>query len=398
MMAEEAEKPGRQEASAETPGRMPGPELPDSQLELLRLAVQHAPLILSVYDKEFRFRLLMGGALGERGMKENQLVGLDAREVLKDNPELLASLEKAKQGHTHRWLGERTGVYLEAYVSPIFDGKGEFNGLVSMALNVTDRVKAQAEVLRLNAELEAKIKERTGELEEAIHELEAFSYSVSHDLRAPLRHIGGFLELLLKKSAASLDDQGRRYLGIISDSAKRMDSLITDLLSFSRVNRQERLSLRFSMAELTAQVIHDLDPDLQGREVEWTVGELPDAVGDLSMIRQVMANLLANAVKFTLGRQPARIEIGALAEDEGKNTYFVRDNGAGFEMKYYEKLFGIFQRLHGAAEFEGTGIGLANVRRIVHRHGGTVWAEGAVGRGATFSFTLPAPPVPKPAP
>jgi PAS domain S-box-containing protein len=388
-MAEE-EKAAHQDGLVEMMGLNLDTEASRKQLELLRLAVQNAPLILVVYDREFRFRLLMGGALADRGLEENQLVGLNALEFLKDNPDMMASFEKAKLGIAHSWIGERQGVHLEAYISPILDGKGAFNGLVSMAVNVTDRVKAEEAVRRMNTELEARIQERTLQLQETVQELEAFSYSVSHDLRAPLRHIGGFVEMLLGKSAA-LDDQGRRYLGIISDSAKRMDKLISNLLSFSRVNRQDMINVGFSMADMASQVIRDLEPDLQGRKVEWIVGPLPDAAGDPSLVRQVMVNLLSNAVKFTQGRDPACIEIGSMAGDDGLNVFFVRDNGAGFDMQYYEKLFGVFQRLHGDSEFEGTGIGLANVRRIISRHGGKAWAVGAVGRGATFFFSLPSP-------
>ncbi|HKP98503.1 MAG TPA: ATP-binding protein [Fibrobacteria bacterium] len=374
-------------------GQGPSPDSgdPRGQLELLRMAVRQAPLILIVYDRDFIFRLIAGGALASRDLKENQLVGVNALELLKDAPDLLENLMKMKAGQATRWSGERGGMHLDSYGTPLYDAEGNFDGAVSMVIDVTERVKAEEEIRRLNADLENRIRERTRELEEAIRELEAFSYSVSHDLRAPLRHIGGFVEMLTAKSGASLDDQGRRYLAIISESAKRMDTLISHLLSFSRLGRQDMLRLRFSMKDVAAQTVSALAPDTEGREIEWTLGDIPDAVGDPSLVRQVLANLVSNAIKFTKGRKPARIEIGACDSGNGSPAYFVRDNGAGFDMKYCDKLFGVFQRLHGENEFEGTGIGLANVRRIVARHGGRVWAEGAMGAGATFFFTLPAP-------
>lgn len=224
-------------------------------------------------------------------------------------------------------------------------------------------------------------------LESANRELEAFSYSVSHDLRAPLRHAAGFVELLKGHAGASLDEKSLRYLKTITDAVTRMGRLIDDLLSFSRTGRAELRRGKVSMGQLVEEVRRDLGPELKDREVDWVVGPLPDADGDGPLLRQVWANLLGNAVKYTRGRRPARIEVGAAPGPE--KGYFVRDNGAGFDMRFVDKLFGVFQRLHGSQEFEGTGIGLANVHRIVVRHGGRIWAEGKVGEGATFYFTLP---------
>jgi signal transduction histidine kinase len=229
-----------------------------------------------------------------------------------------------------------------------------------------------------------------GELLQAANkELEAFSYSVSHDLRAPLRHIDGYASLLSKTAGDSLNDKARRYLQTISDSAKQMGQLIDDLLVFSRMGRQEMLRTGVNLDQLVKTVIHDLRHDLQGRAISWTIGPLPEVYGDPAMLRQVFTNLLSNALKFTRHRAGAKIEIGATLRTEGETEIFVRDNGAGFDMQYVNKLFGVFQRLHRHDEFEGTGIGLANVRRIIHRHGGRTRAEGAVDRGATFFFTLP---------
>lgn len=235
---------------------------------------------------------------------------------------------------------------------------------------------------------ETQARSRTAELEAANHELEAFSYSVSHDLRAPLRHIAGFAEMLVEQSSSDLNAAGQRYLGVISDSVKQMGKLIDDLLLFSQMGRVEMRQTRVSMAALVKQVLQELAGDIGGRNIEWEIHSLPDVRGDFSMLKQVWANLLSNAIKYTRPRDLARIEIGSRREN-GELEFHVRDNGAGFDMKYAEKLFGVFQRLHRPEEFEGTGVGLANVRRIVARHGGRTWAQAKVDEGATFYFTLP---------
>lgn len=232
--------------------------------------------------------------------------------------------------------------------------------------------------------------QRRGELlESANKELEAFSYSVSHDLRAPLRHIDGYAALLRKAVEHSLNDKAARYLQTISDSAKQMGQLIDDLLVFSRMGRQEMLHTAVNLDQLIKNILVDLRLDLQGREISWTIAVLPEVQGDPAMLRQVFMNLIANAVKFTSTRPIATIEIGVEHPSSAEIVLFIRDNGVGFDMQYAPKLFGVFQRLHRADEFEGTGIGLANVRRIVHRHGGRTWAESVPDKGATFYVLLP---------
>jgi light-regulated signal transduction histidine kinase (bacteriophytochrome) len=232
--------------------------------------------------------------------------------------------------------------------------------------------------------------QRRGELLEAANkELEAFSYSVSHDLRAPLRHIDGYAALLRKSVEASLNEKGARYLQTISDAAKQMGQLIDDLLVFSRMGRQEMLRTSVNLEQLIKSILADLRLDLQGREISWTIAPLPEVKGDPAMMRQVFVNLITNAIKFTGTRSQASIQIGVDRPSSEEIVIFVRDNGVGFDMEYACKLFGVFQRLHRADEFEGTGIGLANVRRIVHRHGGQTWAEGIPDKGATFFISLP---------
>lgn len=232
--------------------------------------------------------------------------------------------------------------------------------------------------------------QRRGELLEAANkELEAFSYSVSHDLRAPLRHIDGYAALLRKTVDQSLNEKAARYLQTISDAAKQMGQLIDDLLVFSRMGRQDMLQTTVNMDQLIKSILSDLSPDLHGRQISWTIAPLPEVKGDPSMLRQVFMNLLANAVKFTSTKPVASIEVGVEFPGSDEIVLYVRDNGVGFDMQYAPKLFGVFQRLHRADEFEGTGIGLANVRRIVHRHGGRTWADGVPDKGATFHIALP---------
>jgi light-regulated signal transduction histidine kinase (bacteriophytochrome) len=256
------------------------------------------------------------------------------------------------------------------------------------ARDITLRREMEEEVRRLNADLERRVRERTAELEAANQELEAFSYSVSHDLRAPLRKMDGFSDILVHRYGAALDEDGRRLIQVIRANGERMGELIDDLLSFSRLGRKELERTEVDMAGLARSILDDLSLQERDRRVAATIGDLPPARGDASMLRQLMFNLLSNAMKFTRRESAASVEVGARAE-RGETVYFVKDNGAGFDMRHADKLFGVFQRLHTSAEFEGTGIGLALVKRIVKRHGGRVGAESAVGAGATFWFSLP---------
>jgi light-regulated signal transduction histidine kinase (bacteriophytochrome) len=236
-------------------------------------------------------------------------------------------------------------------------------------------------------ELEQRVIERTTQLETANKELEAFSYSVSHDLRAPLRAIHGFSRLLLEEYAPHLADEARRYLHLVCDNAQQMGQLIDDLLAFSRLSRQPLKRQPVACADLVQQVLEELRGEHAGRHIDIAVGDLGMCQVDPALLKQVLINLCANALKFTRQRDVAMIEIGCRQVD-GERVYFVKDNGVGFDMKYVGKLFGVFQRLHRIDEYDGTGVGLAIVQRIIHRHGGRVWAEAAVNQGATFYFTL----------
>lgn len=260
--------------------------------------------------------------------------------------------------------------------------------LVSLA-DISERKHAEEEVRRINQELEHRVAMRTSELQSANKELESFSYSVSHDLRTPLRHIDGYLSLLKESAAPKLDEEDLRHIDTIASATRRMSVLIDDLLSFSRMGRQEMRMANVSLGGLVADVVQAMEPETKGRNIDWHIADLPVVTGDRAMLRVVLDNLISNALKYSSKRPQARIEIGTLPAEGNETVVYVRDNGAGFDMKYRDKLFGVFQRLHRIDEFDGTGIGLANVLRIVSRHGGRCWAEGKPDEGATFYVALP---------
>lgn len=250
------------------------------------------------------------------------------------------------------------------------------------------RALATTEARRPAARLNRRVDDRTKELRATQAEMEAFAYSISHDLRAPLIHIGGFVELLANHLDKQLDEKARHYLQTITASTYRVGRMIDDVLEFSRLNRLEMHFVPIYLETLVKEVIDELRPLAGDRHIVWLLGHLPTVEADPTLLRQAILNLAANAVKFTAPREDARIHVGTQRGD-GETIFSIRDNGVGFDMKYREKLFGMFQRLHSAAEFDGNGVGLAHVARIIQRHGGRTWAEGVPGGGATFYFCLP---------
>lgn len=334
----------------------------------------------------------MAEMLGHAG---DELTGRQVCDFLfkEDLPDLQMRAEHGEQGlseHFERRLRRKDGqpVWTIASGTPILDDKHHFLGSIAMFTDITDRKLAEGEVQRLNQQLEQRVAERTAQLETANKELEAFSYSVSHDLRAPLRHIDGFLELLRTSLAPAPNEKSQHYMDIIASATKRMGMLIDDLLSFSRMGRQELTRARVDLGELVQNVIQEFEPETRGRVINWQVAKLPVVNGDRAMLRVALVNLISNALKFTKQRAQADIVIDC-QRGNAETIIFVRDNGAGFDMRYGSKLFNVFERLHNSGEFEGTGIGLANVHRVISRHGGRTWAEGKVDEGATFYFSLP---------
>ncbi|MBV8587237.1 MAG: DUF4118 domain-containing protein, partial [Verrucomicrobia bacterium] len=291
-------------------------------------------------------------------------------------------------GELKRTRSDGTQVVVASRWSLRRDAQGRPAAILETNNDVTDRERRDREIRQLNEELG----KRTIALEASNKELEAFAYSISHDLRAPLRHMAGYAELLQKNSGVDLNEKGQRYLRMILESAQRMGNLIDDLLAFSRIGRAETHIAMVNLEQLVGEALNEVQKDTGGRNIVWRVGQLPSCYGDRAMLRVALINLIANAAKFTRTRSPAEIEIGSLnPSGDDEVVVFIRDNGVGFDMKYVGKLFGVFQRLHRSEDFEGTGIGLATVQRIAHRHGGRAWAEGELDKGATFYLSLTKP-------
>jgi PAS domain S-box-containing protein len=334
------------------------------------------------------------GAQELYGFTPEEAIGKQSRQLLRTVYPVPIEEIQAELLSTDRWEGELektkadgTRVIVSGRWSLRRDEQGRPVAILETNNDITERKRREQEIESLNQEL-AK---RSTELESINKELEAFAYSVSHDLRAPLRHMAGYTELLQKKASSGLDQKSNHYILMMLDSAKRMGNLIDDLLAFSRIGRAETQKTVVSLAQLVREALTEVRQDTEGRNIAWKIGALPDSYGDRSMLRLVLVNLISNAIKFTRTRTQPEIEIGCSEGNGNELIIFVRDNGVGFDMKYVNKLFGVFQRLHQSDEFEGTGIGLATVQRIIHRHGGKVWAEGVVDSGATFYFSAPRP-------
>ncbi len=343
-----------------------------------------------IIDFDYRYAYVNGAAATQGKKSIDELLGRTMSDVYPGIEEtgMFENLKACMESRTpsrmvneFRFADGSTGWFALRF-EPVPEGVFVFSE------DITQEHRLDEELKDYREHLEDLVHERTAQLEAVNHELEAFSYSVSHDLRAPLRHIDGFTGLLVKRAEASLDEEGRRYVRIIADAAKQMGGLIDELLVFSRMGRTAMQKTVVDAGRLVEITINGLQWQRDGRAVEWVVDPLPSVYGDESMLRLVFENLLGNAVKYTRTRATAEIHIGATTENE-ETIFFVHDNGVGFDMKYADKLFGVFQRLHSSTEFEGTGIGLANVRRIVSRHGGRTWAESEVDNGATFYFSIP---------
>lgn len=400
------------------------------EFEKMRLQFQalfeSAPGLFLVLKPDFTIVAASNAYLKATLTEREKIIGRGLFEVFPDNPDdpnadgvrnLRASLERVLSNGSSDTMAvqkydvqnPQNGLFEEKYWSPVntpvIGPENNIEFIIHRVEDVTEFVRkmhtngeSREDMAGRMEKMESEIYLRSQELQTANRqletvnkELESFSYSVSHDLRAPLRHIDGFVKLLTAQSRQQLDDKARRYLDIIADSAKRMGALIDDLLVFSQMGRSEMHRSQVAMDSLVHEALESVKTEVEKRRIHWKISPLPEVLADPAMMRQVWINLVANAVKYTRPRDPAEIEISWDNSGEGEAIFFVRDNGVGFDMQYEKKLFGVFQRLHRSDEFEGTGIGLANVNRIIHRHGGRTWAEGKVDAGATFYFSLPKP-------
>jgi PAS domain S-box-containing protein len=332
------------------------------------------------------------GAQELYGWTAEEAIGKHSYQLLRTEFPMPIDEIRAELVRTGRWEGELrkskadgSPVVVASRWSLRLDEQSHAVAILETNNDISDRRRREEAIRKLNDELGKK----TADLESSNKELEAFAYSISHDLRAPIRHVMGYAQLLQKHSSSALDEKSHRYMMTILESAQRMGMLIDDLLAFSRIGRAETREATVSLDALVKEVLSEVQHDTNGRNIAWKISALPDLYGDRSMLRLALINLVSNAVKFTRTRPEAEIEIGSLENGADEVVVFIKDNGVGFDMKYVDKLFGVFRRLHPTDAFEGTGIGLATVQRIINRHGGRVWAEGMVDRGATFFLSVP---------
>jgi PAS domain S-box-containing protein len=358
-----------------------------------RALFEYAPDGIVITDRQGVYRDVNASICRMLGYARGELIGKPAAEIVapEDIPEIspaLAVITAQRDYHREWQFRRKDGTLFPADVIATSMPDGN---ILAVIRDITSRRQAEEEIRRLNASLEQRVAERTAQLEAANKELEAFSYSVSHDLRAPLRAVDGFSQAVLDDFGGGLPEDGQRYLKTIRGSAQRMGVLIDDLLAFSRLSRQTMHKRPVDMNRLVQSSLQELGSPWSDRCVEIKCHDLPPCEGEAALLKQVWMNLLSNALKYTRRRATAVIEIGARRENDA-NVYFVQDNGSGFDMRYAGVLFGVFQRLHRAEEYEGTGVGLAIVQRVVQRHGGRVWAEAKIDEGARFSFTIPGTP------
>jgi hypothetical protein len=364
---------------------------PEDEYQLL---FECNPLPMWVYDPvTLRFLTVNDAAIRHYGYSRKEFLGMTIKDIrpAEDVPALLADVQanRSTPTVTSVWRHQKKdGVLIDVEITSHEFQFGRHKAKLVLAKDITEQLRAEAQICQLNEELEDRVAKRTSELTAANKELEAFSYSVSHDLRAPLRAIIGYSHLVVEDYAARLDAEGQRLLGVISREALRMSRLIDDLLAFSRVGRQRVEWTNVDMTAVALSGFQGLIAALLTKAPQLNIKTLPPAWGDSAMLRQVFVNLLDNAIKFSSEREDAAIEVGGRC-DQDHNVYHVKDNGVGFDENYVAKLFGVFQRLHADEQFTGTGVGLALVQRIIVRHGGKVWAESKLGQGATFYFTIP---------
>jgi PAS domain S-box-containing protein len=348
---------------------------------------------ITILDREERYLLAEGDFLKKMGYVKETMPGKKISEVI--TPEnytyYQGIIRRAFDGETI--LVERqtlSSFYSLMKVVPLRDGSDEIFAIMFVLIDVTPLKEVQLELIKANEELEMKVQTRTAQLEEVNKQLESFTYSVSHDLRSPLRAVSGYAAILKEDYSSNVNDpEFDRIASVVVDSSKKMDRLITDLLEFSRLGRKELNILQVDINKLVKSVLDDLVSQEPSRKVDCSLAELEPAAGDFNLLRQVWVNLISNALKYSRKKERTTINI-TCTKGKGMICYSVEDNGAGFDMNYADKLFGVFQRLHKANDFEGTGVGLALAKNIIQRHGGKIWAEAEVGKGAKFSFTLPA--------
>jgi PAS domain S-box-containing protein len=360
-----------------------------------QLLFEHNPLPMWVYDSAtLRFLTVNDAAIRHYGYSREEFLAMTIKDIRpeEDIPALIADVaaNRSAANVTSTWRHrKKNGTLIDVEVTSHRFLFGEKKAKLILAHDITDRLRAEAQFHKLTGELEERVRLRTAELGVINQELEAFSYSVSHDLRAPLRAVIGYSQLILEDHASKLDDEGKRLLAVICSEAKRMGQLIDDLLAFSRLGRQQLAFMDIDMTALATSAFETLVAVDLTKAPELNMKTLPTTRGDPAMLGQVFVNLLDNAIKFSGARKDPIIEVGGWLADN-QNVYYVKDNGVGFDEKYSARLFGVFERLHTRDEFAGTGVGLALVQRIVLRHGGRVWAESKLGQGATFYFALPA--------